>query len=84
MTTKSTVTWKRIGALALSLTLAWGMGPIHTLSGANAASSQACGKGDHGLSAILKKVVVWKSNDCNLQTLIFLMIRLDELGVKAS
>lgn len=24
MTTKSTMTWKRIGALALSLTLAWG------------------------------------------------------------
>ncbi|ETT41394.1 hypothetical protein C161_00100 [Paenibacillus sp. FSL R5-192] len=55
MTTKSTMTWKRIGALALSLMLAWGMGPVHTLSGANAASSQACGKGDHGLSATLKK-----------------------------
>lgn len=55
MTTKSTMTWKRISALALSLTLAWGMGPVHTLSGANAASSQACGKGDHGLSATLKK-----------------------------
>lgn len=83
MTTKSTMTWKRIGALALSLTLAWGMGPVHTLSGANAAS-QACGKGDYGLSATLKRAAVWKNNTCNLLTLIFLMIRLDELGVRAS
>ncbi|WP_145326606.1 WD40/YVTN/BNR-like repeat-containing protein [Paenibacillus xylanexedens] len=55
MTTKRTMTWKRIGALALSLTLAWGMGPVHTLSGANASSSQACGKGEHRLAATLEK-----------------------------
>ncbi|WP_433922296.1 WD40/YVTN/BNR-like repeat-containing protein [Paenibacillus taichungensis] len=55
MTTKSRTTWKRIGALALSVTLAWGLGPVHTLPGANAASSPTCGSGDYGLTATLKK-----------------------------
>lgn len=55
MTTLSRMTWKRIGALALSVTLAWGLGPVHTLPGANAASSPTCGSGDHGLTATLKK-----------------------------
>ncbi|MFS0874229.1 WD40/YVTN/BNR-like repeat-containing protein [Paenibacillus xylanilyticus] len=55
MTTKSTTTWKRIGALALSLTMAWGLGPVHMQSDASAASSPTCGSGDHGLSAALNK-----------------------------
>lgn len=56
MTTKSTITWKRIGTLALSLTLAWGLGPVYAQSGVSAAAvSSTCGSGDHGLSATLKK-----------------------------
>lgn len=47
--------WKRVGAIALTLTLMWGMGPAQTLSEAKAASSSSCGKGDHGLSSTLKK-----------------------------
>ncbi|MET3938988.1 photosystem II stability/assembly factor-like uncharacterized protein [Paenibacillus sp. PvP094] len=56
MTIKSAITWKRIGTLALSLTLAWGLGPVYAQSGVSAAAaSSTCGSGDHGLSATLKK-----------------------------
>ncbi|WP_434748557.1 WD40/YVTN/BNR-like repeat-containing protein [Paenibacillus amylolyticus] len=55
-TIKNTKTWRRVGATALSLSLAWGMGLVHTLPYAGAASSSTtCGKGDHGLSSELKK-----------------------------
>ncbi|WP_253299531.1 WD40/YVTN/BNR-like repeat-containing protein [Paenibacillus barcinonensis] len=54
-TNKMFKTWKRIGAVALSLTLMWGLGPAHNLSDASAASSSSCGKADHGLSSALKK-----------------------------
>ncbi|WP_336784387.1 hypothetical protein [Paenibacillus illinoisensis] len=56
MTTKSAITWKRIGTLALSLTLAWGLGPVYAQFGVSAAAaSSTCGSGDHGLSVTLKK-----------------------------
>lgn len=56
MTTKSTITWKRIGTLALSLTLAWGLGPVYAQADVSAAAaSSTCRSGDQGLSATLKK-----------------------------
>ncbi|MBB6024353.1 hypothetical protein HNR77_005461 [Paenibacillus sp. JGP012] len=41
-------TWKRIGAMALSLTLMWGLGPAHTLSDASAASMRRQTGAIHG------------------------------------